>query len=530
MLETQRVRRGMVTAPHHLAAEAGLRVLRDGGNAIEAMVAAAAAIAVVYPHMNGLGGDGFWLIATPDATPPRAVLGVGAAGGAVDAALYRSRGLDAIPARGALAANTVAGTVSGWAAALEISAEWGGRMPLARLFEDAIRHARDGAPVTAGQHRDTVAKRDELIDAPGWADLFLPDDRAPVVGATFRQPALARTFERLAAAGLDDFYRGALARAIAADLTRAGSPLTADDLAAQQGIERPPLALTLKTGTVYNTPPPTQGLASLIILGLVERLGCGEADGFAHVHAIVEATKAAFRVRDRVVTDPAEMTQAPEDFLGPRALDRMAAALDRTRAAPWPEPAQPGDTVWLGAVDGAGRAASFIQSIYWEFGSGVVLPETGIQWQNRGASFTLDPARQNCLKPGRLPFHTINPALARLADGRVMVYGTMGGDGQPQTQAAVYSRHVMFGADLQAAIAAPRWLLGRTWGQPTVALRIEDRFDAAVVAALRAAGHAIEMLPAFSDLTGHAGALVRHPDGLIEGASDPRSDGAAAGF
>jgi gamma-glutamyltranspeptidase len=530
MLETKRALRGMVTASHHLAAEAGLRVLRDGGNAIEAMVAAVAAISVVYPHMNGLGGDGFWLIATPDGRPPRAILGVGAAGAVVDEAYYRDRGLDAIPARGPLAANTVAGTVSSWAAALETSAEWGGRMPLARLLEDAIWHARMGVPVTAAQHRNTIAKQGELADVPGWADLFLPDGRAPAPGTIFKQPALARTLDRLATAGLDDFYRGELGRRIAADLERAGAPVTADDLARQYGIERAPLALTLASGTVYNTPPPTQGLASLIILGVFERLGCDAPDGFAHVHGLVEATKPAFRVRDRAITDPAEMRDPPESFLAPAELDAMAAGIDPARAAPWPEPAIPGDTVWLGAIDGEGRAVSFIHSIYWEFGSGVVLEDTGIQWQNRGSSFALDPGRLNYVKPGRLPFHTNNPAMARLADGRLMAYGTMGGDGQPQTQGAVYSRYAMFGADLQAAITAPRWLLGRTWGQPTIELRIENRFDAAVIDALRAAGHRVDVQPAFTDLMGHAGALVLHPDGLIEGASDPRGDGAAVGF
>jgi len=519
-----------VTSSHHLAAEAGLRVLREGGNAIEAMIAAAATISVVYPHMNGLGGDGFWLISTPEGRPPRAITAVGAAGANVDEGYYRARGLDAIPSRGPLAANTVAGTVSGWQQALAISAEWGGRMTVGRLLEDAIWYAENGFPVTRAQNHFTVEKRDELQDVPGWTDLFLENGMAPDPGDTFRQPALAATLTRLAQVGFDDYYRGTLAHTIAADLARAGSPVTADDLAAHQARETEPLTVKLKSGQVYNVRPPSQGLASLVILGLFDRLGVEEAEGFEHVHGLVEATKLAIRIRNANVTDPAYMGADPTDFVNDANLDARVRSINMKKAIVWPDPAAPGDTVWLGAVDADGRAVSFIHSIYWEFGSGVVLEETGIQWQNRGSSFALSEDQQNYLRPGRLPFHTNNPALALLNDGRVMVYGAMGGEGQPQTQAAVYSRYAMFGQDLQAAITAPRWLLGRTWGAPKVELRIEDRFDPAVIKALRKAGHAIDMQPPLTDLMGHAGAIVLHPSGLMEGANDPRSDGAAVGF
>ena len=530
MFETKRSRRGMVTASHHLAAGAGLAVLREGGNAIEAMIAAAATISVVYPHMNGLGGDGFWLISTPEKRAPLAISGVGAAGEAVDEAFYRDQGLEAVPSRGPLAANTVAGTISGWRAALEISAGWGGTMALPRLLEEAIWYARQGAAVTTSQNHLTGAKRGELEEVPGWADVFMPGGAVPAVGEIFKQPALAETLARLAEAGLDDFYWGDLARKIAADLARAGSPVSAGDLARHQVMMPEPLSVSLASGEVFNVPPPSQGLASLIILALFDRLGCEAAEGFDHLHGIIEATKHAILVRDREVTGPARMSADPAALLSPAFLDTLAAKIDGAKALPWPVEAKPGDTVWLGAVDSEGRAVSFIHSIYWEFGSGTVLRDTGIQWQNRGSSFALDPGAQNHIEPGRLPFHTNNPALALLTDGRVMVYGAMGGEGQPQTQSAVYSRYAMFGQDLQASITAPRWVLGRTWGEPNVELRLEDRFDAEAVAALRKAGHKIALQPGFTDLMGHAGAIVLHPSGLIEGANDPRSDGVAAGF
>ena len=529
MLETTRARRGMVTASHHLAAEAGLAVLREGGNAIEAMIAAAATISVVYPHMNGLGGDGFWLISA-DGAAPAAIQGVGASGAAVTPALYRQQGLDSIPVRGPLAANTVAGTVSSWQAALEISAAWGGRLPLARLFADAIHYAESGFPISNGQHANTRDKQEELAEIPGFADLFLVDGAPPRPGATFRNPALAGSLRHLAEAGLDDFYRGRLAATIAADLARAGSPLTAADLAAHRSARVTPLALRLRDATVYNHPPPTQGLASLMILGLFERLGCKEAEGFHHLHGLIEATRLAFAVRDAEITDPAHMRVDPGAYLTAETLDRLAATIDMERTTERAAVPRPGDTVWLGAVDGAGRTVSFIHSIYWEFGSGVVLAESGITWQNRGASFALDGDAANPLAPGRLPFHTNNPAMARFDDGRIMAYGTMGGDGQPQTQAALFTRYARFEQELQRAVTAPRWLLGRTWGERTSRLRIEPRVGQAVLDALRLARHDVEIVDDFNPLMGHAGAVVRHPSGLIEGAADPRDDGRAAGF
>ncbi|MDH3316814.1 MAG: gamma-glutamyltransferase family protein [Gammaproteobacteria bacterium] len=530
MLQSLRATRGIVTSSHHLAAESGLQVLRDGGNAIEAMVAAAATISVVYPHMNGLGGDGFWLISTPDQRPPRAISAVGAAGEKVDETLYRDQGHSEIPVRGPLAANTVAGTVGGWQTALEMSAEWGGRMPPARLLEDAVHYAENGVPVTDGQHENIAAKRGELETVHGWKETYLQDGEAPAPGRLFKQPALGATLRRLVDAGLDDFYRGELAQRIGADLARAGSPVTADDYARYRARETEPLKVKLRCGSVYNVMPPSQGMASLMILGIFDRLRCSEAEGFSHLHGMVESTKHAILLRNAHCTDPAYMEADPRALLGDESLDMLATKVDPQRAMPWESTAVPGDTVWLGAVDGKGRAVSFIHSIYWEFGSGVVLRETGIQCQNRGSSFSLDKRAQNFLQPGRLPFHTNNPALALLNDGRVMVYGAMGGEGQPQSQSAVFSRYAMFGAGLQQAVTAPRWVLSRTWGEDRSDLRLESRFAPEVIERLRAAGHDVNVVGEFDQVMGHAGAAVWHPSGLIEGATDPRSCGAVATF
>jgi oxamate amidohydrolase len=278
-------------------------------------------------------------------------------------------------------------------------------------------------------------------------------------------------------------------------------------------------------------PPPTQGLALLLILALFDGWSAPEADGFAHVHGLVEATKEAFRLRDEHVADPRSMTIDPQAVLDDEtAIRAMRSRIDANRASPWPRAGHPGDTTWFGAADRRGQVVSAIQSLYFEFGSGVVLPGTGIVWQNRGAGFGLDPYVRNALRPGRKPFHTLCPALARFDDGRVMAFGTMGGEGQPQTQAAIFSRFARFRVPLQEAITAPRWLLGRTWGENSTSLKLEARFAPELVAALRAAGHAVEVVRPFASTMGHAGAIVRHASGLLEGASDPRSDGAAAGW
>lgn len=529
MLETPRARRGMVTSPHHLASQAGLDILRAGGTAVEAAIATAAALAVVYPHMTGIGGDGFWLIAEPG-KPPTTVDACGRAGAAVDLAYYAGRGVSAIPFRGPFAANTVAGTVSGWQKALEVSRHWQAPMAREQLLESAIYYADNGIVVTRSQSELTAEKSAELQDQPNFAATFMPEGRAPAEGDVLKLSALGATLKRLAADGFHSFYEGKLADSIAADLAKVGAPLTAADLQRHAASERPPLATTVRGARLFNMAPPTQGLSSLMILAMFDRLGVTQPESFDHIHGLVEATKQAFIVRDIHVGDPDHMTVDAVSFLDEAQLDELARRIDRKAALPWPHVRKPGDTIWLGVIDGEGRSVSFIQSVYFEFGSGVVLPETGICWQNRGASFRLAADGWNALKPGRKPFHTLNPAMAIFDDGRRMVYGNMGGEGQPQTQAAVFSRYGMFGMPLQQAVSAPRWLLGKTWGDDSITLKVEDRFDPALIQALRDAGHAVEVLGSYTGTMGHAGAVVRHANGVLEGATDPRSDGAVAAW
>lgn len=523
--------RAAVAAPNQLAAEAGRAILSEGGNAIEAMLAMAATIAVVYPHMNAIGGDGFWIVREPGGRL-HAIEACGPAGSLATIKRYRDKGYEEIPPRGPDGAVTVAGEIGGWQAALDLAAALGGKIPLRDLLANAIGHARNGFPLSPSQAQLIPGDWDHLAVQPGFAETYLLDGKLPAPGTVVRFPRLADMLDHLASAGLDDFYRGDVGREIGAELEAIGSPVTRADLQNYRIAWREPLTLRIPGATLVNFPPPTQGLASLLMLGLFARLGARKADSFAHIHGLVEAFKRAHRIRDAVCTDHGRLRHDPRSFLTPEALEREAAAISASRAAPFPTPPDKGDTIWMGAIGPDGLAVSYIQSTYWEYGCGCVLRKTGVLWQNRGATFSLDPSAVNPLEPGRRPFHTLNPALAVMDDGRIVSYGSMGGDGQPQFQAQIFSRHLMLGMPLPEALDAPRFLLGRTWGSHETSLRLENRFDPGLVRDLEKAGHSVKVVPqAYSDTFGHAGMLVRDPrTGAVEAGHDPRSDGGAAGI
>ncbi|WP_231940890.1 gamma-glutamyltransferase [Acidihalobacter aeolianus] len=526
-------RNGVVTAPNALASEVGAAILARGGNAIEAAIAVAAAIAVVYPHMNSLGGDAFWLIA--NGKDVRGLAGAGQAGAAYSPDHYASAGLNAMPVRGGLAAVTVAGAVGSWGEAYRLSREsWAGRLSWAELLEPARRFAEQGFPVSRSHASILQERLDALRELPGFSRTFLIDGEVPAGGTTWRQPDLAETLGELQRDGAECFYRGSLGERLAAGLRDAGSLLRPDDLAGCRPEWVEPLRLDYARGTLLNLPPPTQGIASLMLLGLMERAGIAEMDpeGDAYVHHAIEATKLAFALRDRYVGDPAFVEVPVGELLNPEYLDRLCTGIDPGRAQPTPVVPGPGDTVWFGVVDAQGRAVSMIQSIYYEFGCGVVAGNTGVVWNNRGCGFVLTPGHPNLLAPGKRPFHTLNPAMYLERGVPRLVYGTMGGDGQPQTQAAILTRALDFGYAPEAAVAAPRWLFGRTWGESVAGVRLEHRFDPAVKAGLERRGHRdVSWAPRYADIMGHAGLIRidRGRDGGLElwAGADPRSDGAA---
>ena len=527
-METQTFSKAAVAAPHLDAARAGKAILAEGGNAVEAMLAMAATIAVVYPHMNGIGGDGFWTIREANGRV-RVIEACGFAGANATIAAYRDAGHDIIPRRGPLAALTVPGAVGGWAMALELARSLGGRLSARTLLHDAIEKAR-GYRQSKSEARYKHRESATLYAAPGFAQNYFVDGKIPAASEARRNERLGDTLAHLAEAGFEDFYRGDVGRELSADLERIGAPVTREDISRYRSVLREPLRFDLPGRALINTPPPTVGLISLVTLGLFERLGVERAETFEHIHGLVEASKRALALRDAACVDFDAPRPDPASFLSPRFLERAAAKIDMTRAAAWPLAPEEGDTIWMGAIDGQGLAVSYIQSLFWEYGSGCVLPATGVLLQNRGVSFSLDAAHPNALAPGKKPMHTLNAPLCVFGDGRVMSYGSMGGDGQPQFQAQIFSRY-MFGAGVAGAIDAPRFRFDKRWGAPRATLKLEDRFDPSIVSRLDAVGHEIEVIgDGFIDQFGHAGMLVRHRDGRIEAAHDPRSDGGAEGI
>lgn len=535
---------GAVTSPNYLASVAGLEVLQNGGNAVDAAIAVASTMNVVYPQMTTLGGDNFWLIYNAKTKEVKALNASGRSGEKATIEFYKSKGYDKIPSRGYLAANTVPGTVSGWDAAHKYSrANMSNKgLPWKDLFNSAILYAQDGFPVTTSLHRwqeinvdpkDSEFRNMQRFD--GFRQMYLkPDGSAYKVGEVMKLPQLANTYKLIAKDGAEVFYRGSIAKKIVADLQKHGGVLTLKDFADHKADWVKPLTVDYRGFTAYNLPPNTQGMASLEILNIlnnidVKKLGEGSAD---YYHVLVEATKEAFVDRDKYLTDP-DFNKIPLDYLLSKQHGKeQAARIKMDMAAKDLKPLDPkGDTVWIGVVDKDGNAVSLIQSIYHDFGSGIVPPGTGVLLQNRGSFFSLDPSNVNRLEPRKRTFHTLNAAMLLKDKKPYLVYGTMGGEGQPQTQAAIATRIVDFGMFPQDAVAAPRWLHGRTWGAASNDLKMEGRISQSVLDELKKRGHPVAKLDDFTDSMGHAGAILIDPaTNLRYSATDPRGDGLAVGY
>ena len=516
------------TAPHFSATEAGMSVLESGGNAVDAMIAAAAAIAVAYPHMNSLGGDSFWLIQCPGKEP----IAIDASGMAAQQASPAFYGESGIPDRGPRAALTMAGTVAGWQKAREVVRQrpghcWLPQQPIPKLLQPAIDLAACGIEVTKSLAAASEKTLQDLSQYESFTSVFTCDGAALKAGDKLRNPALASLLTTLAEKGLMDFYCGQTAETIAEYLSSQGSPLTLQDFNQYQADVLAPVSIKTSKGTLYNFTAPTQGIASLLILAQYDKLYRRDWCEAERVHHLVECTKQAFMVRDRVVTDRQRLPDEWKTLRTDEAVEQSAAKINPHKALDWPHEAKPGDTVWMGAMDSNGVMVSFIQSIYWEFGSGVVIPDYGLVWNNRGISFSLDGRHPNVLAPGMKPFHTLNPAFAELNDGRRFTYGTMGGEGQPQTQAALFTRHIYENIPLKEAIALPRWLLGRTWGDVSHNLKLEKALATAIGHELSELGHEIAEVDNCNEMMGHAGGIIVNDNGDVQAATDPRSDGAA---
>jgi gamma-glutamyltranspeptidase/glutathione hydrolase len=512
---------GMVATSQPLATSAALRVLLEGGNAFDAAVVAAAVLNVTEPHMTGVGGDMFALFWAADEERLRGLNASGRGGSLLDADMLLQEGLERMPGTGPRSV-TVPGALSGWTALLERY----GTLNLADALQPAIALAEEGFPVTpiiAEQWRDQVEK---LARDPGATRTYLIDGtRGPEAGEWVRNPDLASSFRTIAREGPEALYGGSLGRTIVDGLADQGGYLTVEDMANHEATWVEPLSIDFRGYTVWELPPSGQGIAALQMLGMLapldlESMGHNSAE---YLHHLIEAKKLAYEDLAKYVADPEWMTTAPEALLDPAYLAEKRAAIRPNAAAELPDPieaVQASETIYLTVADRHGNMVSFINSIYGYFGSGIVIPGTGIMLQNRGGGFTLEEGHPNRAAAGKRPFHTIIPGFVTLEGRPFMSFGLMGGAMQPQGHAQLLINMLVFDMDPQEAIDAARFrhLSGRR-----VALEVPVGY--AVRDRLEILGH--EVIDG-SVAYGGAQVVVKLERGWA-GASDPRKDGHAAG-
>lgn len=540
--------RAMVTSPHYLATEAGLAILRKGGNALESAIAIASVLAVVYPHMCSLGGDAFWLLYSDQflhshSLGLKALNASGRSGKNVSREYLAEHKVTSIPESGYLACLTVPGMVSALEKAFITSREMGGTLSWRELLEDALYYAEEGMAVSSSLSTHSrnflflhAKEYREAKFAGGMSKIFFPENVPLSMGKILRQKDLARSLSLLIEEGPRSFYEGTLSQRIVDDLKQHGNPLTAEDFATYQASFVNPISVPYRDTLACNLPPNTQGMASLEILNIlnnfdVESLGHGTAD---YYHLLIEATKLAFVDRDKYLADP-DCSDIPLRSLLSRDYGReLAKDIDFSRAQNYADGIDlSGDTVWFGVVDAHGNAVSWIQSLCYDFGSGIIPKDTGIILHNRSICFSMNASHPNCLAPQKLPFHTLNPGLLLQKGRPLLIYGTMGGQGQPQTQTALVTRIVDFAMLPQEAIDQPRWLYGQAFGKGGSAIQMEERIAPEIRDELAQRGHSISAVGPYDDLMGHAGAILvkkSEQDSVYYGGSDPRSDGQALGF
>jgi gamma-glutamyltranspeptidase len=526
---------GVVTSPHSLASSAGVDVLRAGGSAIDAAIAASAVLAVVYPHMTGIGGDAFWLIHDGGSGEISYLSGGGKAGTGASLAALEKRGLREIPLKGIVPATlTVPGGVASWIAAHEKH----GRLPLPCVLVAALGYAREGFPVTARLAAFIDMMRDDLLKRPETAALLLPNGAVPRAGTKLANPHLANTLQAIAERGRAGFYEGPVAAEMARFSREQGGFFEPGDLAQQDATWGKPLVGRYRGMTIFNTPPPTQGFTVLEMLNMVESFDVSAMDplGPDRLHLHVQAKQIAYHDRDLLLADPTFAKIPVETLISREYAARRRGLLNPATALRWDQVPSygslSGDTVYIAAVDRDGNAASLIQSLYGAFGSCVTAGNTGVILQNRSAYFSLDPDHPNCLAPGKIPLHTLIASMAK-RDGKLCtVLGCMGADGQPQIQLQLYTAMIDYGLDIQEALELPRFLSGRFGlGEARDTLHLESRFPADTISALERRGHPVHRWGPWNEQAGHAHGITIGPEGsMLSGGSDPRSDGAAIGY
>lgn len=522
-------RQGVVSAPHYLAAQAGVRLLEAGGNAVDAAIAANAVLNVVYPFVCGTGGDLFMLLYDAKSDSLHALNGSGRAPAGATPEWFAANGHQSIPQRGILSVS-IPGTVDGW----QMAAERFGRLGLARALEPAITYAEQGFGVTQSLH-NAIAKALELkIVHQSWIDLYAPSGVAPAVGSIMQVPQLGRSLRLIAEQGRDAFYTGEIGKALAQFSAQLGGLITLDDLAEHHGDWVEPLSISYQDYRIYELPPNTHGVTALQMLKLVENLEfAADPLDAANVHYMVEAKKLAFADRSRYITDLAHMKIDPARLIDEAYLNGRRQLIQPDSLLPTVEAGTfDGDTIYLCAADGEGNAVSLIQSNYMGLGAGLVVPGYGIELHNRGCYFSLDPNHVNVIAPGKRTMHTLIPSMALKNDRPAIVFGTMGGDGQPQIHQQIYTKLINHGLNIQAALDAPRWVHGKNQSEdPFESLDMESRYPLETRQRLTELGHQVRELGNWNSATGYAqGIVINQENGLLMGGSDPRADSASIGF
>lgn len=505
----------VVCTSQPLAAQAGLRMLAEGGSAVDAAIATAVTLTVVEPVSNGIGSDAFAIV-----WDGARLHGLNASGRSPAAWTPEYFGGNAVPALGWNSV-TVPGAVSAWA---ELHAKFG-RLPFERLLEPAISYGRNGFLVSPTVAEQWAAQVPLFKDQPGFAEAFLPGGRAPKPGELFRFPDQAATLERIAATNGEAFYRGDVAATLEAHALAHGGAMRAGDLAAHRADWVGTIDAAYRGYTVHEIPPNGQGIVALIALGILEHFDMSSwpADSADSVHLQIEAMKLAFADAQAYVADSDHMALAPDDLLDKEYLRQRAALIDPTRARPASAGTPRGGTVYLTAADAAGVMVSMIQSNYMGFGSGVVVPGTGVSLQNRGADFAVAEGHPNRVGPGKRPYHTIIPGFVTKDGAPVMSFGVMGGTMQPQGHVQVMVRIADHGQNPQAACDGPRfrWVQG-------MQVSCERGFPESTLDELRRRGHDLIAVDDYNQF-GSCQAIWRLDDGYLA-VSDPRRDGQAAGF
>jgi len=507
----------VVATSQPLAAQAGLTMLQRGGNAIDAALASAITLTVVEPTSNGVGSDAFAIVWDGDKL--HGLNGSGRSPAGLD--VERFRGLEVMPLLG-WDAVTVPGAVAAWA---ELWKRFGS-LPFEDLFEPAIRYATMGFPVSPVTASAWGRAGERYHDFPPFLDTFLPDGRPPKAGERFRNADLARSLELIASSEGEEFYTGKLAEAITGEAAMAEAPLSMEDLASHRSEWVEPLSVPFRDVRLHELPPNSQGLAALVALGVLEHVGPGgsEPDSADGIHSQIEAVKIGLEDARAQVADPDSLSSPADDLIGRERLKHLASSIRRDRALPRP-PSHRGDggTVYLTTADEQGRMVSFIQSNFHGFGSGIVIPGTGISLQNRGHGFSLIEGHPNRLAGGKRPFHTIIPAFVTKGGKPVMSFGVMGGHMQAQGHVQMMARVFEFGQNPQAASDAPRWQV-----LEDSRIAFEEGFPSAVVSDLKRRGHAV--VPGLPSVYFGGAQLIHRLENGYCAASDHRKDGQAVGF